>query len=177
MSDIYFKMKKLAVFGVIVALVFSVGYYFFIQLGGKNSIEIALIEKKPETLSGKIFTGIPQDKKLEETFKAIETLQSLNPGSKIHTIYYIEPAGKLDTMKVFVGLNIPFASGELESKSFAENRYLLAKVNANKWVMPGPNKVKAKLEEFAKENKLELSGIFIDKIISETEVQVIAPIK
>jgi hypothetical protein len=43
--------------------------------------------------------------------------------------------------------------------------------------MPGTNKVKSKLEEFAKENKLQLSGIFIDKIISETEVQVIAPIK
>jgi hypothetical protein len=170
-------MKKLGVFAVIVALVLSVGYYFFIQLGGKNSIEISLIEENPETLSGKTFAGIPQDKKLEETFKTIETLQSLNPGSKIHTIYYIEPAGKLDTMKVFVGLNLPFASGDLESKSFPEKRYLLAKLNANKWVMPGPNKVKAKLEEFAQENKLELSGVFIDKIISESEVQVIAPIK
>jgi hypothetical protein len=146
-------------------------------LGGNNPIEITLVEQGPETLAGKTFIGVPQDKKLEETFNSIETQQSHHPGSKIHTIYYIEPAGKLDTMKVFVGLNIPFAPGELESKTFEEKQYLLAKIKASKWVMPGPNKVKTKLEEFAEENKLQLSGIFIDKIISETEVQVIAPIK
>lgn len=170
-------MKKLIAFGVIAALAIGIGYYFFVQLGGNNPIEVTLIDQSPETLAGKTFRGIPQDEKLEETFRSIETQQSLNPGSKIHTIYYIEPAGKLDTMEVFVGLNLPFATGDLESKSFQEKQYLLAKVTANKWVMPGPNKVKAKLEEFAQENQLELSGIFIDKIISETEVQVIAPIK
>ena len=170
-------MKKLGIAAFILLVVIAIGYNFFIQLGGTNPIEVTLINQSPETLAGKMFVGIPQDRRLEETFRTIETQQSLNPGSKIHTIYYIEPAGKLDTMKVFVGLNLPFASGDLESKSFQEKQYLLAKVNANKWVMPGPNKVKAKLEEFAQENKLELSGIFIDKIISETEVQVIAPIK
>lgn len=170
-------MKKLGIAAFILLVVIAIGYYFFIQLGGNNPIEVTLINQNPETLVGKTFVGIPQDRRLEDTFRAIETQQSLNPGSKIHTIYYIEPAGKLDTMKVFVGLNLPFASGDLESKSFLEKKYLLAEVNANKWVMPGPNKVKAKLEEFAQENKLELSGIFIDKIISETEVQVIAPIK
>jgi len=170
-------MKKLLVFGVIAVLAFGIGYYFFVQLGGNNPIEVTLIDQSPETLAGKTFRGIPQDKKLEETFRSIETQQSLNPGSKIHTIYYIEPAGKLDTMEVFVGLNLPFASGDLESKSFSEKKYLLAKVTANKWVMPGPNKVKAKLEEFAQKNRLVLSGIFIDKIISESEVHVIAPIK
>ena len=42
--------------------------------------------------------------------------------------------------------------------------------------MPGPDKVKSSLENYAKENGLTLSGIFIDKIISEEEVHVIAPI-
>lgn len=170
-------MKKLGIFVGVAALIFGVGYYYFIQLGGNNPIEITLIEENPETLAGKTFKGIPQDKKLEETFRAIETQQSLHPGSKIHTIYYIEPAGKLDTMEVFVGLDLPFASGELESKSFVETRYLLAKVKANKWVMPGPTKVKSALEDYAEKNKLSLSGTFIDKIIGESEVHVIAPIK
>ncbi|MFC5193145.1 hypothetical protein ACFPIK_15335 [Algoriphagus aquatilis] len=170
-------MKKLGIAAIILLVIIAIGYYFFIQLGGNNPIEVTLINQSPETLAGKTFVGIPQDRRLEENFRAIETQQSLNPGSKIHTIYYIEPAGKLDTMKVFVGLNLPFATGDLESKSFSEKKYLLAKVNANKWVMPGPNKVKTKLEEFAQENKFVLSGIFIDKIISESEVHVIAPIK
>nr|WP_287936497.1 hypothetical protein [Algoriphagus sp.] len=170
-------MRKPGIIGVAVAILFGVGYYFFNQLGGNNPIEISLIEENPETLSGKTFRGTPQDKKLEQIFRAIETQQSLHPGSKIHTIYFIEPAGKLDTMEVFVGLNLPFALGDLESKSFAESRYLLAKVKANKWVMPGPNKVKSELENYAQMKNLTLSGTFIDKIIGESEVHVIAPIK
>jgi hypothetical protein len=114
---------------------------------------------------------------LARTFHEIESLLPLNPGTQIHTIYYLEPAGKLDTLEVFVGLNLPFPPGDLESKSFSESRYLIATIKGNKWVMPGPDTVKGKLEQFAKEKNLSLSGIFIDKIISEEEVQVIAPIR
>jgi hypothetical protein len=42
--------------------------------------------------------------------------------------------------------------------------------------MPGPNKVKAQLNEFAEKKNLKLNGIFIDKIVSDEEVHVIAPI-
>jgi hypothetical protein len=89
----------------------------------------------------------------------------------------VEPAGKLDTMIVFVGINQTLPITDLEFRPFENNGYLLAKIQSNKWVMPSPEAVKEKLTEYASENQLELSGIFIDKIISEKEVQVIAPIK
>lgn len=170
-------MKKIGIAIISLAAVFSVIYFAFDKLGGNNPIKTELIESPPPTLVGKTFTGQPQDEELGRIFQSIETLQSLNPGKRIHTIYYREPEGKLDTMEVFVGLDLPFASADLESKTFTETSYLLATITGNKWVMPGPLKVKAKLEETAKELNLSISGIFIDRIISDTEVQVIAPIR
>jgi len=72
---------------------------------------------------------------------------------------------------------LPFAPANLEAKAFPETRFLRATINGNRWVMPGPETVKESIEDFASENQLVLSGIFIDKLVSDTEVQVIAPIK
>lgn len=170
-------MKRLGFFSIAFLVLFSLAYYAFDRLGGNNPIEVELIESTPPTLVGRLFKGQPQDAKLGETFQSIETLQSLNPGKKIHTIYFEEPGGKLDTMEVFVGLDLPFGTDEFETFTFNESRYLLAKIKANQWVMPGPGKVKAKLKEVAKERNLSLSGVFIDRIISDTEVHVLSPIK
>jgi len=170
-------MRKIGVGLIVLLLVVSVLYFVFDQLGGNNPIEIELVESPPPTLVGKTYKGQPQDEELGKTFRSIETLLSLNPGKKIHTIYFHEPGGKLDTMDVFVGIDLPFAAADMESKTFPETKYLVATIRGNQWVMPGPNKVKAKLEDAAKELNLSLSGVFIDRIVSETEVQVIAPIK
>ncbi|WP_111672382.1 hypothetical protein [Algoriphagus litoralis] len=170
-------MKKISVIGIAILAVFFLGYFAFDRLGGNNPIQVELVDGPPPSLVGRSFTGQPQDEELVKIFKSIETLQSLHPGKKIHTIYYQEPAGKLDTMKVFVGLDLPFAPAEMESKTFIERKYLLATITGNQWVMPGPNKVKSKLEESAEELNVSLSGIFIDRIVSDTMVQVIAPIR
>jgi hypothetical protein len=170
-------MKKIGV-GIFAFLaIFSISYFVYDRLGGNNPIEIELVESPPPSLAGKYFKGQPQDEDLGKTFKSIETLLSLNPGKKIHTIYFQEPGGKLDTLEVFVGLDLPFGPADLESLTFTESKYLLATIKANKWVMPGPIKIKERLEAVAKERNFILSGIFIDKIISESEVQVIAPIR
>lgn len=170
-------MKKVGLALSILLVVFALAYYGFDRLGGNNPILIELVDSSPPTLSGRTYKGVPLDKKMTETFQEIEALVPLNPGKKIHTIYFLEPAGKLDTLEVFVGLDLPFPIGDLESKSFPESSYLLATIRGNKWVMPGPDTVKGELEKFAKENNLTLTGIFIDKIISEEEVQVLAPIR
>lgn len=169
-------MKKIGLAFLALIVVFAVVYVAFDRLGGNNPIEIELVNATPPTLAGKHFKGQPQDEALGKTFRDIETLLSLNPGKKIHTIYYQEPGGKLDTMEVFVGLDLPFAPAELTTVSFEETKYLKATVRGNSWVMPGPNKVKAKLTEAAKAQNLQLSGTFIDRIVNENEVQVIAPV-
>jgi hypothetical protein len=170
-------MKKITAVGIILLVVFSLAYYGFDRLGGNNPVVIEWVTSPPPALAGRTFKGIPRDERLAETFQEVESLRTLHSGTHIHTLYFLEPAGKLDTLEVFVGLDLPFPTGDLESKRFNERSYLLATIKGNKWVMPSPAKVKGKLREFAKEKNLTLSEIFIDKIISEEEVQVIAPIR
>jgi hypothetical protein len=43
--------------------------------------------------------------------------------------------------------------------------------------MASPETIKEKIQDYATANNLTLSGYFIDKIISETEVHVIAPVR
>lgn len=169
--------KKLVIGAVFLTILCIAGYWQFDQLGGNNPIEISLVEKNPAPLTGITYIGTPQDKKLSESFRTMEDQKKLHPGTYLHTIYEVEPAGKLDTMKVFVGINHPLSGEKFENRVFTESSFLQAKITGNKWVMPGPDKVKSRITEYAKENKLELSGIFIDKIVSENEVHVTAPVR
>jgi hypothetical protein len=169
--------KKLLFAAVILTLLIGFGYWGFDQLGGNNPVEIKLVNKKPESLLGNTFIGIPQDEKLAELFKATLNQKSLKSGTFLHTIYEAEPGSKLDTMKVFVGINQLFPEEGFELKTFEEDRYLLAVITGSSWVMPGPKTIKAELENYAAKNDLKLSGIFIDKIIREDEVHVIAPVQ
>ncbi len=170
-------MKKVGIALLVLLAVIALAYGLFIHLGGSKPIRVELISGAPSALAGKTFRGTPQDKRLSETFQSIESLLALHPGKKIHTIYLVEPAGKLDTMEVFVGLDLPFAPSDLESMTFSEQKFIQATVTGSNWVMPGPETVKEKIEAYAKENNLVLSGVFIDRIVSDSEIQVIAPVK
>ena len=170
-------MKKLLIAAIVLFILGLGGYLAFDQLGGNRPVELSLEAKSPDTLSGQTFRGTPVDKGLEKLFQTIQSTQKLHPGTQLHTIYYTEPAGKLDTLEVFAGINLPFGAPDLELKEFSESRYILAKVTGNKWVMPSPGTIKEKIQDYAKANKLTLSGYFIDKIVSETEVHVIAPVR
>ena len=170
-------MKKLLITAFVLLILGLGGYFAYDQLGGNHPVELSLEAKSPDTLSGKTFRGTPVDKGLEQLFQKIQRTQKLHPGAKLHTIYYTEPAGKQDTLEVFAGINLPFGAPDLELKEFSETRYILAKVTGSKWVMASPETIKEKIQDYAKANKLILSGYFIDKIVSKTEVHVIAPLQ
>ncbi|WP_111320520.1 hypothetical protein [Algoriphagus chordae] len=169
--------KKIVLIVPVLAILAIVGYWGFEKLGGNTPIEITLIENSPESLAGITYRGTPGNEALGEVFKKMEAKKGLHPGSQLHTIYEVEPAGKLDTMLVFVGINQMHPIADLEYRSFENSSYLLAKIQSNKWVMASPKTVKEKLQTYALENNLELTGVYIDKIVSDEEVQVIAPIK
>lgn len=167
-------MKK-KVIGIAVILVFGGGLFLFYLLGGFNSILIQTEDLGPLELSGVQFRGRPQDEALRAAFQRIEELQKLNPEAKIHTIYFDEPAGKMDTMEVFVGLETKWireAVG-LVKISFDADNAIVATLKAHRFVMPGPLKVKTRMEEFAKDQGLKQPDIFVDRIIGPNEVKVI----
>ena len=169
--------KKLWIALISIAILVIVGFWGFDYLGGNNPIIIQKINQSPPSLVGKTYIGTPQDERLGQTFDEVESLIALHPLTKLHTYYKIEPGGKLDTLTVFVGIDLALPLNGFEYMEFDGDAFLLASIAANSWVMPNPTTVQEKLEEYAEENGLSLQGIFIDKIISPREIQVIAPLK
>lgn len=167
-------MKK-KVIGGIVFLFIGGGVFLFNLLGGFNAIQIEAKDLGLIELSGIQFRGRPQDEALREAFQRIEDLKKQNPESALHTIYFSEPAGKLDTMEVFVGLESEWIMNEegLNKISLGAKSAIVATITAHRFVMPGPLKVKAKMEAFAKNNDLPKPEIFVDRIIAPNEVKVI----
>jgi len=169
-------MKKTA---VIIGILAVIGLGAFAYLGGFEEVPIEVKPSEDIRLYGLTYRGTPQDERLRETFEQIEALKEANPEAVMHTIYFIEPAGKLDTMQVFVGLDRLVSGSEdfLQEKVIAADRVLVADIQINKLVMPRPERIKGLLIDFAEEQDLRLQGLFIDRLLAEDHVQVLAPLK
>jgi hypothetical protein len=167
-------MKKTAI-GVILVFIFALGLFFFYSLGGFNDIEIERENLGQIELSGIHFLGTPVDESLKEAFRTIETLTKETEGAKLHTIYYLEPMGKRDTMEVFVGLESQWSKNQESFVSLKLNgsSAIVAHIKAHRIVMPGPEKVKNKIREFAKLNALEEPDLFVDQIVDSNRIRVI----
>lgn len=150
--------------------------YLFYALGGFNDIEINQTNLGTIELTGKMYRGIPGNESLKDNFMMMEELQRSHPESKLHTIYFIEPAGKLDTMEVFVGIESKWVlnNTDLTNLQFDGSSAIVASIQAHRFVMPGPNKVKNEILEFAQKNNFIEPKIFIDQIVGPEAVKVIA---
>ena len=92
-------MKKKIVLVSFILLV-ATGLFVFKSMGGFNEVQLEVLDRKDINLSGRYFRGIPQDEKLGVSFMEIEKIKNTHPEAALQTIYYAEPAGKLDTMEV-----------------------------------------------------------------------------
>lgn len=170
------KAKKTSFWVAMLVLTVGLGYA---QLGGFRPIDIALVECADLELVGVEFIGTPQDEMLAGSFRKVEGVQNDNPGSVLHTIYYIEPAGKRDTMHVFVGVqktSIVRPFSDLTQKEVACKRAVVAKISTHRFVMPSPLRIKRKIQEFASAEGLVLQEIFVDKLLDDSHVEVWAPV-
>lgn len=165
------------IFIALVAIIL-IGMAVYYLLGGFNEVEIRVIETDDIHLIGYEYRGTPQEEELVRTFQKIEALLEAHPENRLNTIYYVEPAGKLDTMTVFVGTEYnEKMAGDLEEKIIQAERAIVASLRSHRFVMPGPDKIKRIIEDYARENGLETQGIYIDRILGEDHVDVLAPLK
>jgi hypothetical protein len=171
------KAKKTIFWVALIVLTVGLGYA---QLGGFRPIDIVLVECKDLELVGVEYIGTPQDEMLAGGFRKVEGVQNDNPGSVLHTIYYVEPAGKRDTMHVFVGvqkMSILRALPDLTQKKVSCCKAVVAKISAHRFVMPSPLRIKRKIQEFASAEGLVLQEIFVDKLLDDSHVEVWAPVQ
>ncbi|MEX0882528.1 MAG: hypothetical protein WDZ72_03550 [Cyclobacteriaceae bacterium] len=165
--------KSVVLFLVVFLCLISVYWHW----GGFRSAEISLSTCNDFVLFGVNYIGTPQDERLGKAFSKVEASRKDLP---LSTIYYKEPSGKRDTLHVFIGFEKVYASSDSLSWDRVEiscKRALKAEMRMHRFVMPGPENTKEKIKAFAKEQGVELKGIFIDKIKGPDWVEVWAPLQ
>lgn len=170
------KPKKIVFLLALIAIIIGLGYA---QLGGFRPIDMVLVECTDLEFVGVEFIGTPQDEMLAGSFRKVEDIKYDNPGSILHTIYYIEPAGKRDTMHVFIGVqkaSILESVSDMTHKEVACRRAVVAKISAHRFVMPSPLRIKERIKEFASSEGVVLQEIFVDKLLDDKHVEVWAPV-
>jgi hypothetical protein len=167
-------MKKTAI-GIILVFTIGLGLFLFYSLGGFNEIEVERENLGSIELTGIHFRGTPMEESLKDAFFTIEDLLTESDDAKLHTIYYLEPAGKRDTLEVFVGIESKWINNQanLISVEFDGSQAIVAHIKAHRFVMPGPEKVKEKIRNFAKTNQMEQPDLFIDQIVGPNQIRVI----
>ncbi|HSI74954.1 MAG TPA: hypothetical protein VK957_03630 [Lunatimonas sp.] len=161
---------------VLISMLIGLGYA---HLGGFNPIDLALVECTDLELVGVEYKGTPQDEMLARSFRNVEDTKLENPGALLHTIYYLEPAGKTDSMHVFVGIQRAAMRGSastLTEKKVSCTRAVVAKISAHRFVMPSPLRIKERIQEFASSEGVVLQEIFVDKLLDDSNVEVWAPL-
>jgi hypothetical protein len=172
-------MRKTGILLATAVLLISLAVVYW-KLGGFNPINISLEDRTDIRLLGLTYRGTPQDPGMLGTFQQIEEIINKYPDSRLHTLYYIEPAGKLDTLEVFVGVEFQEEIHEQEDLDFKEikcSTVVVAGIEAHRLVMPSPEKVKSQIRSFAVAQSILLQGIFVDKVIDNRRVEVIAPVR
>jgi hypothetical protein len=144
-------------------------------MGGFNDVQLEIANSEDINLIGRHFKGIPQDVKLQKAFEEMEKIKNTLPDAVLHTIYFAEPAGKLDTMEVFVGIESKWIEKDSgwDKISFSGENTIIATIKAHRFVMPSPLKIKNEIIGFAKQNGLPQPDTFIDQIVGLDEVKVI----
>jgi hypothetical protein len=172
-------MKKSVKIGLgIATLIILIGLGYN-HLGGFRPIDVSLVNCVDLELLGMEFRGTPQDEMLIKSFRKVEDTKLENPGAILHTIYYTEPAGKRDTMHVYVGVekaSIRNSVSEMTEKQISCSQAVLAKISVHRFVMPSPIRIKEKIKEFAAREGVVLQEIFVDKILDDSNVEVWAPV-
>ncbi len=164
---------------LIILFFVGLGFYVFNRLGGFNPIELNVQQIPEISLIGIHYKGTPDNEQLITSFRRIENIQEKNPQAVLYTIYYIEPAGKRDTMEVFMGVESSYVQ---EREGFVERtipagKAIMAIIKRDPLVMPSPKSIKGEIESYALSNGLSKPTFFIDRIVRTSEVQVIAPIQ
>ena len=172
-------MKKKVVAVIVVLFLVSLPVIYW-QLGGFNPVSISVEERADMKLLGLTYRGTPQDPGMLGTFQKIEEIINKYPQSRLHTLYNVEPAGKLDTLEVFVGVEFQeeiYGQEELDLREIECSQVIVAEIEAHRLVMPSPEKVKSQIESFAASRSMSTQGIYVDKIIDDRRVEVIVPLR
>lgn len=171
--------KKLVI--TIIALFFAVLGVIYIKLGGLNEVEIQL-ENTPEYhIAGKYYAGRYKDQAVEEIYYEVKSMMDKGVlKGTLSIIYFKDPIEAQGDVENFIGILTTDDTTRIpkgyEWRTIPAGKAVRAKINAHNLVMPTPETINNKIDEFAQSENLSLSNISIEKYTSDNELIIEVPL-
>jgi hypothetical protein len=170
------KKFFLAIFLIIILAAGGYGY-----LGGFNKPEIKKVVTSEIYLAGKPYYGSVKSEAFGNLFQeAGKLVEEKKLTGDLGGVYYNDPEKQSDTIKAFIGVIVPSPSVKLPAgyqiRTLAAGKPALqGDIDAH--IMLAPNKIYPTLFHYAKENKLTLQDLYIERYPDTRHAQIIVLIK
>ena len=174
-------MRKISIITLgLLAILFFVGLFFYARYGGFNDPEIKITTVPVCTIAGKAYSGKMTSKEFGQLFEVAEKLvKEGKVKGDIAGIFYTNPQKDTATIEAFIGVLLKDSLQDLPEdyaiRTVAERKVVQAHIKAHVLVSPF---VYPDIEEFAKENNIELAHVPAVEIYPSTEEMFIqVPVK
>ena len=168
-------------FPLIIGLLLAIGFGIYAYLGGFNQVNITTTTSKPKFVAGKYFAGSMKDKTLGNYFQeAAKLLEDKEINGHFGNIYYNNPEESHDSIQAFIGIVVADSLVKLptgyELRKWPGGQPVLqTTVNAHYFL--APNKLYAKLFDYAKENNVKLKKQYLEEFFNNRSGQVQAQLQ
>lgn len=158
------------IFGVLLIIILGV-YYF---LGGFNEVAIEVIEVENYEVVGHYYEGpYERDTIASLFFDAKELLENKILSGDLSVINF-ENDPEQKHSKIFIGILVNQETSDfpknLERRKVNGGKVIRASIQSHNIVMPTRDKIDEKMTAFAAANNLTLSGVTIERYVSENQL-------
>jgi hypothetical protein len=171
--------NKKFLFAIFLIIILAAGGYGY--LGGFNSPEVKQVVTPEIHIAGKPYYGSVKSEAFGNLFQeAGKLVENKKISGDLGGVYYNDPEKQNDTIKAFVGVIVPDPSVKLPAgyqiRSFAAGKKALQGDIAAHIIL-APNKIYPALFDYAKEHKLVLQDLFIERYPDSRHAEILVWLK
>jgi hypothetical protein len=170
------------IFAIVIGIILIAGTAIYGYLGGFKQPDIKKTELPEYIIVGKFYQGRSSDEQLGNIYYEIKTRHDKKELNGVLTAVYYQINSKVkDSTQVFLGIAVEDTLRSLppgyEYRKFTKKPGIRATITCNPYVMPRPETMQVKIEEFAKNISLKPASYVMEKYISADTFEVEVPVK
>ncbi len=160
-----------------VAVFFTVCLIIYAFLGGLKEVQLSVVPEKIYHMVGTRFSGKIESDKLKKLFMDAKKLVEDNEiEGTLAIMYFKDAVDNTDSIECFTGILLKGEPEEIpagmEYKFFNSNGAVKARFDGHRLVTPNPAEIKGKVNQYAKQNRLVLQPLFVEKYFSNNAIEV-----
>lgn len=168
--------KKLLFTWLALGVILLVTYYL---LGGFTEIKVSLTNEPAFEMIGKMYNGPVSSKKLDKLVQEIREKYDQGELEGVFGLCFFSNPDETDTVDVLVGIIseklVKTPVGWIKKK-FGASQAITASIAAEAVVAPSASETNKKINEFAQQESLEISGIYIEKYVEDFKIITVVPV-